>query len=434
MTRLAFLRGERAVDTAWALVDQGTTLVASTLSFLLLGRNLGAGGYGAFFGIYALMGPLLAFSQAGVFLTAMEHTVRWREDPNDVARSCLSITLTTAVVSIPIMTGIALSSIDGIPALTVVLLVGAEFLLNGVMFACVGLVQAVRGFSAAARLRMTGALSKITLLIVLAGMGSLTLNSLAIGQVVTLSAVMVFSLVRVGQLPGIEVRPGRIRRKHVRSTFLYGLGLAASSAQSDGDKFVLNAAHFQADAGRYGAAYRLVQITMLPIQALVNATHLSFLDVREQSDNQVHRATRLSLASLVYAVPAMMALFIIAPWVPKILTRDFAATVRILRWLTPLVILRGMGAFPLNGLLGLGRNDLRTRLLVVNALLSLVLYAALIPTHSWMGALVATLISESSLFASGWAALFFYGRRQRRDAGGTAIGGQARVDRGVDEL
>ena len=112
-----------------------------------------------------------------------------------------------------------------------------------------------------------------------------------------------------------------------------------------------------------------------------------------------------------------MRIAIIAPWVPDILTSDFAGTSQILQLLAPFVILRSIGAFPMNGLLGLGRNDVRTRLLVGNALLSIVLYIALIPTYSWRGALVSTLISESSLFASSWAGLAFCERRQRRYSG-----------------
>src|SRR5437870_5876 len=242
MRRPGIVRSGPAVDTSWAVLEQSTALVASTLSFLLLGRHLGAVGYGAYLGLYALIGPFLAFSQSGVFLATLEHTVREREDPNDVARSCLSITVVTALLFVPLVTGIALLSIGGIPVLTTVLLVGAEFFLNGVLLTSVGMVQAVKGFSPAVRLRMTGVLSRITLLTVLAGSDSLTLRNLAIGQVVSLGAVTAFALAQVGRLQGISVRPGRIRSSHVRSAFLYGLGLAASGAQNDGDKFVLNAA------------------------------------------------------------------------------------------------------------------------------------------------------------------------------------------------
>ena len=92
------LFGKHSGDTFWPLLDQGAALVSSTLSFLLLGRTLGASGYGAYVGLYALIGLFLAPSQSGLLLAAMEHVVREREDPVEVARSSLSMTILSALV------------------------------------------------------------------------------------------------------------------------------------------------------------------------------------------------------------------------------------------------------------------------------------------------------------------------------------------------
>jgi O-antigen/teichoic acid export membrane protein len=56
--------------------------------------------------------------------------------------------------------------------------------------------------------------------------------------------------------------------------------------------------------------------------------------------------------------------------------------------------------------MGLGRNGLRAKLIVANALLAALLYAALIPTHSWRGAFVGTFVTEVTLATSGWVALY----------------------------
>jgi O-antigen/teichoic acid export membrane protein len=416
-----------AGETAWALLDQGATLAASTLSFLLLGRILGAAGYGAYAGLYSLIAPFTALTQSGVFLTTMEHVVRDREAPVDVARSCLSLTALNALLWVPILSAVGLRWIEGLPVLATVLLIGAEFALNGTLLTSVGMVQAVVGYPAAARLRIAGSLSRIVLLGVLAAAGSLTLTTLAVGQVLTLGAVSALSLASVARRLGTPIMPGRVWPAHVRSALLYGIGIGASMAQSDGDRFVLNAARHQADAGRYGAAYRLMQIMLLPINALAGATHVSFLDRAAGAGRQIRRALRLSLVALAYALPAISCLMLLAPLVPRILGRDFAQTTLILRLLAPVVVLRGVGVFPMNGLMGLGRNALRTKLLAGNALLSLALYAAWIPKYSWQGALAATVVSEFSLCACGWVALAACERNLRRAPGPEPVGSEAPV-------
>jgi O-antigen/teichoic acid export membrane protein len=395
----------RARDTVWGLLDQGTSLVSSMLSFLLLGRTLGATGYGAFIGLYSLIGPFSALGQMGGFLAPMEHIAREREDPVDVTRSCLSTTTLNALLWVPIVSVVGLRWIDGLPAIAAVLFVATEFFLNGVLTTCLGIMQAVVGFVAAARLRIGAALLKTVLLVGLAMAGSLTLTSLAIGQVATIGIIVALALARVSAGIGAPARPGRIQRRHVRSVLLYGIGVGASNVQSEGDKFVLNAAHHQADAGRYGAASRLVQIALLPLAALAGANHLSFLNAAHNGTSQRRLALRMSLLAVAYAVPAVLCIVLGAPLVPRILTKEFSETTHILQLLAPVVILRGIWIFPMNGLMGLGRNMLRTAIQGGNALFSIVLCLVLIPRYSWRGALTATLVAEASLCLVAWGAL-----------------------------
>jgi O-antigen/teichoic acid export membrane protein len=402
-------------------------VAASAASFFLLGRYLGAAGYGAFVGLYALIGPFLAVGQAGLLLTAMEHTAHGRESPNAVMRSCLSLTLIYGACLVPAMAGIAAWSIGGIAFSTIVLLIGTEFLLRTILRTAAALIQVVKGYSFAARLRTANEIVKILLVAGLTSLDALTLPIYAVGQALTLSAITAFALVHVARL-GVTVWPGRIHGGHVRSMTLYGVGIAAATAQKDTDKFVLNAAQFPADAGRYGAAYQLLSLTMLPLTALASLTHVSFLNTRDGSGVQIQRALRLSLVALVYAVPVVIALEAVAPWIlGRLLPPDFAEVSVILQLLAPVVILRGIGGYPMNGLMGLGRNQLRTKLLVVNALVSLALYIALIPTYSWRGAVVATLVSESLFFAAAWVALV---RCERRGSATGAASGVLSVLRG----
>ena len=155
----------------------------------------------------------------------------------------------------------------------------------------------------------------------------------------------------------------------------------------------------------YGAAYRVVQMGLLPITALVSASHLSFLHVDEAANDQLGRAKRLAGVSFAYASVFAVAVVLAAPLLPRLLGESFAESAHIMPWLVPLVVLRGPGTFAMNGLLGLGRNRLRTTLLVSNAFLSIVLYATLIPHFGWRGAAAGTVASEFTMFCAGWIAL-----------------------------
>lgn len=400
-------------DTGWSIANETAGLIAVTLSFTLLGVKLQPAGYGAFLGLTAVVGPLAAFASGGVFLTLLEF-ISTREDTALVGtRSCITLALTIGGISSMLASAIVLLSVPGLAWLTVVLLCTNDLVLGSLFFTLAGLLQIEFGFVTAARARISMHLSRSAMLLTLLATDHLRLLPYALAQMTLLTVVCTVLTIKAQRHLGGSLYFGRFRWKHLHSTFLYAIGLSALGVQNDGDKFALNRAGYAADAGRYGFGYRLVQLGLLPITALAGSTHVSFLD---GSDNRrpLDRARRLGAIAGAYALVAMLGLWVMAPVAENLLSKQFADTATIIRWLSPLVLLRGLGVFALNGLLGLGKNKLRTRILLTSAAVSVVAYALLVPTHSWRGAALGTLISEVTLCSLGWATLLVQQRKADR--------------------
>jgi O-antigen/teichoic acid export membrane protein len=92
----------------------------------------------------------------------------------------------------------------------------------------------------------------------------------------------------------------------------------------------------------------------------------------------------------------------------------FADSVEMMRWLSPIIFLRSVGATPVNGLLGLGRMGVRTVVIVIVAIVSVTLYILLIPAWGWKGAVVATMVGEVLNVVTAWGALVFFQRKHDR--------------------
>jgi O-antigen/teichoic acid export membrane protein len=150
-------------------------------------------------------------------------------------------------------------------------------------------------------------------------------------------------------------------------------------------------------------------IGMVPLRALLTASHRHFLDHDPESRNQhVRRAGRFSAVGLVYGLVFAAALFVCAPLVTVLLGDDYDGTVTMLRVLSPLVAVRACAEFPLNGLLGLGKLGVRTATIAGAAVSALALYLLLIPALGWQGAVIGTYASEVLLGIVAW--------RRRREA------------------
>lgn len=404
-----------AKDTGLAIVFQGLHVVVMLVSFTLLGSTLGTEGYGAFVGLIGLLAPALSFNMAGIGLTIYEHVVGEDEDPDDVARSCLTIVSGFGVLFSLIVIGLAPTLIPAMPLGTVVIFVVGEMLISATLATLIAVVMATESFAAATRWRIVLQLGRGALLFALWAFDSLTLVTLGLVQAAwfLLLALKVASKLRADH--GLKLGFGRPRRAHIKSTGLYAAALASMNVFQEGDKVGLNAAGLTDDAGLYGAAYRVVTLGEVPIGALLGATHLEFID-KKDPDEQVAFARRLSLAGGLYAVVFFFAAMIFAPLLPFLLGSDFEGATDIVPWLTPLLFFRAIGAFPSNSLIGLNRNGLRTRILVSMAILSVGLYFVLIPAYGWKGAAAAAMITAATNVTVTWIVLLRVRSQMKRNA------------------
>jgi O-antigen/teichoic acid export membrane protein len=409
------MRTKVATETAWSLAHEGLSLVSMLAAFLLLARHLGTDGYGSYVGLYGLLAPFAAFTLSGVNLTVLEHLVREREDPATVAASCTAVAVLLGAALSVVVLALDVVLLEGIDLATTALLVLAELVVNSSSYALVAVIQARQGFIPSIKVRLVGIVVRLAGLFVLAATDNMTLGKLAIVYFTSFACytAWVGSVVRRNGHGGLRV--GRPERRHVASAFLYGLGISAVNVQNDGDKVALNSYGLREQAGIYGAAYRIVQLGLLPISALAGSTHMSFLHIDEHDNDQVARAKKLGAVSLAYALVFGVCLVAVSPLLPHVLGDSFADAADVIPWLVPLVLLRGPGTFAMNGLLGLGRNRLRTGILLANAVWSVVLYATLIPAHGWKGAAVATVVGEATMFVAGWVALVVAQRRYDLD-------------------
>lgn len=405
--------GGLAKDTGWALGAEALTVVVLTVSFALLGRRLGPQGYGAFVGLYGLLGPAISVNQSAVGLAIYEHIVGRKESSADVAASCLSSTLVIGVVLSGVVVGLGSVLLPSLPLSLLVLFALGEMIVTSVLMMGIAVVQSVQGFVAATRLRILSTTFRGIAIVVLAAFDQLTLQNLALGQVAAASVALVIVGRQVRRRVGRFVLPGPIRWDTMKTIGTYASGISASSVQASGDKVVLNTAGHVADAGLYGAAYRIIMMSQIPVNALLHSTHLSFLE-RDGTD-PVKLCVKYSKIAFVYAAAAVVGLLVLAPIVPFVLGSEFDGTTSMIRWLTPIVLLSAITSFPANGLLTYDRNALRTKIVASNAVFALILYIVLIPPFSWRGAIAATVISEIAMTVTTWAALLLVRRQTRRE-------------------
>jgi O-antigen/teichoic acid export membrane protein len=409
-------RRDLAANTVWSALDELMLVTGSIVGLLVLVPRLGAEQYGAYAALFALMGPVTALAQSGVPLAVFDHAVRQHEPIAAVARSCLRLSFIVSAVTVVPVAVVAVALFDDLAVSTVVLLVAAEVVVQSVWVTLTAIVQVAHSYRAGATLRSAAHALRIGVVLTLLAFDRVELGWLAVGLVLTSSARTAAVLVWAHRSHLVDLGASRVERAHLRSAATYATAIGATIVHTDGDKVVLEASGYRNDTGVYAAGQRVVALAMLPLNALASSSHFAVLRTSVRSD-QRRTALHLSAIGAIYAVPAALLLVVAAPLVPRLLGDDFAESVDVLRVLAPVVILRGLTVFPSNGLLALGRNPLRSTLAVTHAVVAVGGYLLLVPSRSWHGAALVTLVTEAMLLGSSWVALIGAQRAVDRSQG-----------------
>lgn len=417
-----------ARDTVWATGLEGFQLAVMLLSFTLLGKQLGPAGFGAYAAMYALIGILGGFIYSGVTLSVVQHLVRDKQDLSRVLSSCLGLVLTAGLAGALVGVLVGTLTVPSVPVLVLCSFMLAELIGTASIEILASVVYAREGVAVAARYRLVPLVAKLLVLLGLYFSSELTIPALGLAYLAMYPGLAVAVAWSVGRRYGVLAVPGRPRLAHVRSSGLYSTTIAALSLQNDADKVVMTASKIGAEAGLYAAAYRLVLMGMVPLRALLAASHRRFLEHDPEMRNQhTRRSLRFSIMGAAYGLLFGVALYAAAPMVTVLLGDQYDGAVTMLRVLAPVVAVRSFAEFGLNGLLGFGRVGVRTVATLCAAATALILYVLLIPGMGWRGAVVGTYVSEALLALIAWSALIYYQRRHNSALGAATVDGQHEV-------
>ena len=418
-----------AGDTLWSAGLDLLAVVGALVSFLLLQRVLVPAQYGSFAGLYGLATTFSAITYSGPGLALIQRRFRFGQDLNEIQASFLSLTILAGLGASVLSVVLAWFIID-LSLAEIVVITASELFANSIIWVGSWLVQIAVGFPAMIRVRMVAALLKLVAVPVLYAAGQLTIFNLGLTYLVLYGLFALWLVARYLPSIGYTISFRWPRMDVVRSSSVFAVPLAASQVQLDGDKVALNAFNLQTDAGLYAAAYRVVLLGSMPIRVIGQAAFHRFLGEGDHTVDGYHlrRAARLTgfmfLVGVASAGAIYVVLYLLTPIIDLLIEEEFAGAKDILPWLVLFIPLMAISGTPLNALLGLGRTRERANVYLSSALVSVVLYATLIPWLGWPGAVAATLISETYLAVVSWAAMIHYQRKadDTRPAPGPAVG------------
>lgn len=401
--------------TLWKLSARIVGLVLQSVYFLLIARTLGSEQYGLFVGVMALVKLPVSFSSWGTPHILVKQVSRNRHLFNQYWGNALWIIATLGSI---ILASLLLLNQFVLPtrfALVLVLFLGlAELIFARIHEASLKSLLATDFLTTDAQL---GILLSVNGLIAAFCLSSFFPEPTAvtwsllylISRAVT--ALIGFWVVR--RKLGPPRRDLSLMKPEITQGFYFAVDQSSQTIYNDIDKTMLASMSTLTATGIYGAAYRIIEVGMIPVMALLSTTYAQFFRKGASGiRGSLAFAKRIVPAAGGYGALASITLWFCAPLVPQILGEEYRGSVEALKWLSPIIFLKSMQYFAADTLTGAGLQVARSSLQASIAAFNILLNLWVIPLYSWKGAAWSSLMSDSLLMLSLWGLVFFFARRQ----------------------
>ncbi len=384
----------------------GARSLVQFVYFILIARALGSHGYGAFIAASALINVAAPFSTWGSGNILVKYVARNRDQFSTYWGSAIATTLLSAGVLIVLVTAASHLALPPTTPILLVLLVAVSDLLFARFLDLAG-----QAFQAVERLERTAAMQLLLSLSRLGGAAllftipfpktaltwaGLYLASTAISALIALAWVWR----DVGWGP-LDPRP---TLREYREGGAFAVSLSAQTIYNDIDKTMLARLVSSDAAGIYAAAYRIIDVAFTPVRSLLYAAYAKFFQTGEGGiRDSAAFAIKLIPWGVVYGLVAATVLYAVAPLLPLLFGSNFTETVDVVRWLSPLVLLKTLYYFAADTLTGAGRQSVRAAVQVGVAVLNILLNLWLLPSYGYVGAIWSSLASDFILMLTLWA-------------------------------
>ena len=417
MSRLAALRNDASSESGrnalWGMAAEVGQLVVSLGIFLGLALVLETSDFGLYSATVAMAMIMANFAHLGGHVLMIRRVARGEPLEPEWQRAVTTVVLGTLIGTV-ILLGFRTLFVPQVSARTFVLITLSQTTFFWLAESATQASQAMRRLVVGAKSKLTFASVRVISLVGFTIFGEGTLDSWAWWAIGGSAVGSLGSILITQKAFDLKTRFNPPTMSDVRMGLPFVLSATSDGVLDSIDRPLLTRYKFVEAAGFYSIAYRIATISVLPIMAMARATDASFFEKGARNPAEAYElAKRLTVRSAGYGFVVGLALFIIAPFLPEIIStvfwfagdgEKFEDVATVLRYVAVLPLLRGIQMFPANALTGSDRHNIRLIIMVGAMLLNLLLNLYFIPRYSWKGAVGTTLGAETAFAIALWVA------------------------------
>jgi O-antigen/teichoic acid export membrane protein len=401
--------GSFARHAGWMFLGQGTGYLLRAVYFVLIARLLGVLQYGVVVGAIALVNMITNYGRLGSSVVFLRHVSADRTQFAVYWGNILLVTLSMSSVLVVALHLAAGHLIAPASAAVIVPTAVASCLFEQLTIGAGQVFQTFEKMGITATLNLLTSLTRTLtaggMLLVLhhATAGQWVIASMVVSGAAAIAAVVMVTI----DFGWPQIEP-RLFLKRGAEGAEYALSASTGSAYNDLDKAMLSHFGMSAANGIYTMAYRAIDLATMPAASMEAAAEPRLFQLGATSLRQATIfGRRLLKRSVLVSAATAVAMFVLAPLIPLLVGRGFAESVSALRWLCLIPVFRSIHGATGSVLTGAGLQRYRSVTQIIAAVGNFILNLWLIPTHGWLGAAWASLVTDGGLGVMNSVALAF---------------------------
>ena len=392
--------GRLSLGTAVVTAGMVGRAVMQAVVFFIIARTLQPGNYGALCAVLAIASAIGSFGGLGTSMLIVCDTSRDASSFTKVWGSYLAVWGMSTPLLFVVFIVVSICVLPpSIPVPVIILLGLSDVCLAPLSAGCSQAFQAWERMTEYSRLVVMPVVFRFVAAVLFLSMAFDESNRIYVWAVLYALAAFsstIYSVIAVLRRLDVPVWPKMdCLGQMVRKGMPFAIGGSALRLYSDIDKTMLSRIVSLDITGVYSAAYRIMDMAVLPVSAL-NSTILPQL-FKVGATGPVaglHYLWRILPLPLGYALLAGAFLYFGADFFPSLLGENYQETIVVLQSLAWLPLLT-TPRYLLQTVLGAsGKQSPAVLMICIGAFINIVMNACLIPAFGWKGAVIATYFAE----------------------------------------
>lgn len=361
------------------------------IAFIIIARVLGTNQFGVLISVLAICGILSPFIDFGSYHVIIKRLTHGETATNAVGEASAIILFTTPILLVILL---AISSLFyGYPIAVLLALGLVALLFDKLLSIFYALSVATDAFSTVAYFETVVAASRALLawVLYLVDGDLLTWSALLLAQgVVTLLVISVYLKNTTGVWYFFQPNINTIK---IGLPFVWHQ-LVANTNQ-DLDKIIVTKISGADTAGIYAAANRVLNIVTIPLYSFYMTAYSRYFKASREQQNGFSHAVSMLPPSLFIGAVTVIAVYLLAPYVPFLLGESYVGAVELIRVAVWIPLIQAIVTPFADTLSGYGKQTARIYILLLALAINAGLMIVLIPGYGAYGAIYSTIASQA---------------------------------------